>query len=290
MKKVNIYPIISKSQKPHILQWVGLIVITFFFLGFLGLAIADVSWASFNITAIFYMIVLNVTLHAMFFKKIYYLSADKIVIADYKNEYISELPVNEIEKWNYYSNEREDCLVVSGRYASIVIDKYKYKNFEEILAFFTNSSLSRDNNLKSSEVKNEVTQEVSIYAFYLSLSIAFILNFMFWIITHSKSGSTEIQHFQGHIQTIETFSKSSSVRVHLTEYSSFSFRLDADAVKKYSLTNKAELIGKPVRIGIFKSDYDWKVNNKTIRMLDLNTTPYLDAVSFEFTKNDLYLN
>jgi len=288
VEEVNIYPIISESQKPHILQWVGLILITFFFLGFLGLAIADASWASFNIPAILYLILLNIMLHDIFFKKIYYLSADKIVIADYKNEYITDLPVNEIEKWNYYSTNKEDCLVVSGRHTSIVIEKYKYKNFEDMSAFFAKAGLVRDKNLKSSGVKNEATQEVSTSAFYLSLSTAIIFNFMFWIITHSKSNSTEIQHFQGHIQTIETFSKSSSVRIYLTEYSSFSFRLDSDAVKKYNLKNKADLIGKPVQVGIFKSDYNWKIKNKTIRMLDLNTTPYLDAVSFEFTNSDLY--
>lgn len=238
-------------------------------------------------TTVVYMFILSRMMFSMFFKKIYYFNSDKIVVADQKNEYITELPINEIEKWNYYSDEKEYFLVVSGRYTSIVIEKDNYKNFEEILAFFINAGLVRDNNLKRSGVKNEAIQDVYIYEFiYLSLSIAFVLNFLFWIITYSKSDSVEIQYFQGNIQRIETFRKSSSVKIYLNEYTSFSFSLDAEAVKKYNLTNKAALIGKPVRIGIFKSDYDWKMKNKTIRMLDLNTTPYLNAVNFELIKSD----
>ncbi|GAB4020319.1 hypothetical protein GCM10028808_61060 [Spirosoma migulaei] len=136
VEEANIYPIISQSQKPHILQWIGLIVFTLFFLSFLGLSIADASWASFAITIVVYMIILIRMLISMFLKKIYYLSSDKIIVADQKNEYITELPINEIEKWNYYSDKKEDCLVVSGRYDSIIIEKDSYDNFEEILTFF----------------------------------------------------------------------------------------------------------------------------------------------------------
>lgn len=218
---------------------------------------------------------------SMFFKKIYYFSTEKIVIADSKNQYLTELPIYEVEKWNYYSNEKEDCLVVSGKHTSLIIDKHKYRNFEELVDFFANSDLVRDSSFKSSEVKNEAISEAFIHAFYYSLSIAITLNFLFWIITYSKRDSTEIQYFQGHIKTIETFRKSGSVRMALEEYTSFTFKFDREGVRKYSLANKADLIGKKVKIGILKSDHEWKIKNKTIRMLDLNSIPYLNAVSLE---------
>lgn len=233
------------------------------------------------------MFILIRMLIPIIFKKIYYLSSDKIVVADQKNEYITELPVNEIEKWNYYSNKEENCLVVSGRYTDIIIEKENYKNFEEILAYFTNAGFVRDSSLKSSEIKNEAIQDFYIHEFiHISYFTAVALNFLFWIITHSKSDSIERQYFQGHIQTVETFRKSNTIRVSLEEYDAFTLRFNVEDIRKYRLTSRNDLRGKLVKIGIIKSDYDWKVKNKTIRMLDLNTTPYLDAVSFEIVKSD----
>ena len=151
----------------------------------------------------------------------------------------------------------------------------------ELVDFFANTDLIRDPGLRKSEVTNEVISEVVKYVLYLYLFIVFALCFLFWIITYSKSDSTEIQYFQGHIQTIETFRKSSSIRISLKEYPMISFKPQAEIITKYSLRNKAGLIGKTIRIGVFKSDYDWKIKNKTIRMLDMNSIPYLNAVSFE---------
>ncbi|WP_428666465.1 hypothetical protein [Runella sp.] len=284
MEEDNNDYIISQPQKPYIVQWIGLIFFTYIFLSLLSLSIADASWAAFSITIIVFMSLVISMGFTMFFKKIYYLSVDKIIIADYKNEYITDLPFNEIHKWNHYSEKKDEYLVVSGQDTGIIIDKYNYKNFDELVAFFAKTNLVKDTSLKSSGIKNEATQKVATRTFYLYLSTAFMLSLLFWIITYSKSDSTEMQYFKGHIQTINTSSKSSTVRIELKEYPAISFRTEPEIVKKYRLRNKADLIEKTVRIGVFKSDYDWKIKNKRIRMLDMNSIPYLNAVSFEFTQ------
>ena len=121
MEEGNNHCIISKPQKPHIAQWIGLLFFTFLFISFLRLSIADASWTLFSITTIVYMTLLPSAIFSMFFKEIYYLSADKIIIADHKRQYVNELPFNEILRWNHYSEKKK-------RIFSRIGPRYKHHN------------------------------------------------------------------------------------------------------------------------------------------------------------------
>lgn len=283
MEEIDEYCIISQPQKPTLHLWIVFILFICFFLIFLGGSVADASWTSFFMATLFFMALLTNIAFTMFIHKVYYLSTDKIVIANYKNQYMTELPFNEIYKWNFYTDKKDEYLVVLGQGTSIVINKSNYINFDELVDFFTKTDLVKDTSLKSAVIKNEAIQD-ELHALSLPFLIILMLSFIFWVITHSKNDSKEILYFQGHIQAVDTNRKSSSIRITLREYPTFSFTPQEEVVAKYGLRNKVKTIGMEARIGVYQSDYDWKINNKKIRMLDINSIPYLYAVSFELSQ------
>lgn len=230
-----------------------------------------------------------------FYKKIYYFKKDQIVVANSNNDFIDELNLDEFVIWNEYSEYqrfvKKGSLIISNNYKNIVVNKDDYKNFDEILRYLISKNLVKSKELTPYSVANKIISDLEEQRpIWVSCTIAVVI-LSFWIITSSKKQTNEVQYFYGQIKSIEHFRKNNYVQITLNNNPDLLFkfknRKDVDFFNNYNYNNgenKYVNLGKYIKVGVSKDDYNWKIENKMISRIDLNSTPYLDVQEYKISK------
>ena len=119
---------------------------------FFDSSIIEASWGILAISFIPLGVFINLV--STYYKKLYYFSANKIIIADHKNKFIDEIEWTEIEAWNEYSEYQRGgnryLLIARCKNKHFLIEKSNYKNYDEMVLFFTKMNLFRNEKLKNS--------------------------------------------------------------------------------------------------------------------------------------------
>jgi hypothetical protein len=229
------------------------------------------------------------------FKRIYYFSNEKIVVADDKNEYIDEIKISEIISWNVYTEIargwKKDFLVIKTAEKHIIIEKNDYTNYDLMVNFFKETNLYQDENLKDN-LKLLLTSKENMTELDGKFSLKFIYSctfftILFWILTSLKSKSNDIQYFVSEIKEIHHSKKSHRIDIKLKKYPQLLFIFkkskDVSFFSSYNYNDGNKIYvnqNKMIKIGISKADYEWRVKNTFINFLEIST-PNLDAENYQ---------
>lgn len=285
--------LVSESNNSFLTNSIGLVALLGLSLMFFSMAIVEVYWLGLlggliPLTGI-------LTTIPRFHKKIYYFKEDKVLVANYKNDFVDELNLDEFVTWNEYSEyqrfAKRNFLIISNNYKSIVIDKYDYKNYDKILSYLNNKPLVKNQKLTPYSVSNKIVSALEEQRpVWVSCTIAIVI-FSFFLITSSKKQTKEIKYFTGKIKSIEYFRNNNYIEITLNNNPNLFFRFkdrkDVDFFNKYNYDNGENTyvnLGRYIQVGVSKDDYSWKIENKMISRIDLNSTPYLDVQEYKISK------
>ncbi len=196
--------------------------------------------------------------------------------------------MKDILSWNTYSQyqhrwQHRYFLVLKGEVKCLIIEKADYINFEEIVEYIKSLNLNQDEKLKAnlSDGINFSNWENKGFTICV-LSILSIL-ISFWLITRGKSDSVDIQYVEGRIVEILYDKRHNDVDIRLEKYPDCNFDIEDYNDKKFFRQTKNDgfvNLGKEIKIGVLKSDFDWKVKNKFISSLAIKAN--LKVVEYKF--------
>ncbi len=271
--------VLCLENKNHTIQNIALSSI---FLGgtylFFIQSLPNVSWLGCIFSMVLYCLFLGIIAYS--FPKKYYFDSKEITIADHKNEFLAQIPVSDVLSWNHYSVRRDrrgrsvDTVRINTSDGDITFKKDDFKNYDEMIAYFENSEIVRDESLDDSVSTKDLDIFSKLDSVFVSMAIIglVILPILFWSITRKKVETNEILYFEGRIEKIEYLPKHHDIILTLAGVSDCNFSItetaDVDFFKGYVIINYKETytqLGKKIRIGISKSEYDWQIKDTFIR-------------------------
>ncbi len=253
------------------------------------MAVVETSWICVLGGMIFLLALITTIIRQ--FSKIYYFGSNKITIADHKNIYIDDIPLNQIYCWNEYKEYKDKswrhCIVIQAVGTSIIIEKGEYKNYYDILAYFYGKNLKQDKTLKAKSINNEIYSPIEkSLLIYLQCLILFSI-FSFYIIFSLKDESSETLYFTGTIERIYHPSKHQYIEISLKNIS-FHFKVTGSKAISFFTAynydygkNTPVNMGKKIKITVSKDDYDWKIKNKIVSRLNINSVHSLDVKEYK---------
>lgn len=287
--------IISKPNKSTLKRVVNAVGIFVLFLLFYTQAFVHSVW----VLALLSPIVLYSAIEhfSSLFINRYYFEKEKVVAADYKDGYIDELNYKDIVGWNEYFEKiprSRDLhhLVLRSDSKTIAFEESDYKNFGEILAYVKSLNLPFDKTTKNRGFKSRgdfIISQVAFKIFSVNV-ITCVLSFLFFaVVMINKNQVDSIMYIEGTVSNIKYDEKYKTVRVKLVEHSEISLTCsekDDVAMFNWTITSGKDYkefvnMNKKFRFGISKNVYEWRVKNKLIHALDIESTTNIELRSWE---------
>ncbi|WP_259016163.1 hypothetical protein [Emticicia fluvialis] len=292
MRKSKEIPIVSQPEKNYA---ASILLASLFLVGYFWLlanSIILVSWVLLFVAVLCLFgssyLILNLS------KYIYYFYSDRIIIATPKNEYLDEIKISDIVAWNieYFKSEgykSNKILVFKTIEKTIFISSRDYKNFSDFISFFRKRKLSVDPNLKSTfEIallkRIPGSERIGPVAILVSIILTIAT---FWILVREKSDSDERIYFVSEITNI--YIKRRGAELELKDFPTLNFHTGDKTFFQPYYYNNGDIIytnqGKTIKIGVLKSEYDWRLKNKFIRKISMSSETDLFIENFRILDN-----
>ncbi len=272
--------ILVSEGKTNVEEVLGISFCALIFVLFYTQAIVETSWFVCVISLVFFAVAVGGFSDS--FNKVYYFSENNIVITDHNDDFIGEIYyADSTVFWNEYVEESKGrknyFLIIISENNKIVISKKRYKNYDEIVAYFNESGLQKDSTLKNGYLngKAEFYSKLENSISSVSLLLVLFLLITFGFIVSGKKDTGAKVYFTGSIKNIGgTGSKKSKLYLELQNYPSVEFIINHDIsfFQSYNYYNGNKIytnLNKKIRIGISKDEYDWKTKNKLVRCLNV---------------------
>jgi hypothetical protein len=215
-----------------------------------------------------------------FYTRVYTFDSKGISIADHNNQLIETIDMSDIYGWNETTadgrSNREYLLILDTIRGKIVLSEGVYRNYEEIVSFFSNSNITQNRQLGRANYGfvgysfgSRKYTKVERNIIFLATGICISMLLVFGLIVSQKVQSDDIVYLYSKVVSIDVPNKGTS-SIKLADYPDIDFKIadDQSPIKNtyFTKNNKTEFIylGKKVKIGVLKSEYDWKIKNKLI--------------------------
>ncbi len=264
-----------------------------FFLFLLGrIALISADWFVFIIASLSFVPIF--TAWGYIYVETYTFYQDRIVVFDHKGKLLKELRYDDIEAWNEIRTRKDSrffTLLVKSGDAVLKIDADKYRNYWMMVKILRSKSSKQNPSLEQIQRHQQVTNPIYRDLFVVAGISLLLLNICFFIAVAPKERTAEKLSVKGEIDSIDFVRRKngSYVNIKLKNQVDIVYKVfereDVEAFRLYSSVGAGSTLGigvpDSIELQVSKSDYDWQLNNRTIKKIRLGWPAELEVLNYE---------
>jgi hypothetical protein len=229
------------------------------------------------------------------FVETYTFYQDRIAVFDHKGKLLKELRYDDIEAWNEIRTRHKSShfitLLVKSGDAALKIEAAKYRNYWMMVKLLRSKSPKQDSSFEQIRAKQRVTNPIYRDLFVVAGLSLLLLNICFFIAVAPKERTAEKLSVKGEIDSIDFVRRKngSYVNIKLKNQVDIVYKVfereDVEAFRLYSSVVAGSRLGigvpDSIELQVSKSDYDWQLNNRTIKKIRLGWPAELEVLDYE---------